>query len=239
MKFIKQTIRANQKIYKILQKGMKESYFKEYEIGAGGDRSAKIDLLAEEIFVKKLSPFGKIISEESGVIGEGEDEIIIDPIDGSSNCLSLFPYFGSSVALKQNGKITVGVITNFANGDIFVKYRDKFQVAKLDSLKFRDVVKTNHSKVGIFEQGYKKNSFEKLLRKNGIKYRVPGAIALSFAYCHSVDFLLYANSMRDYDIMAGLYMCEDLHISTINGYTLICKDSKQNRFLKEVLKGEL
>ena len=237
MKFIKQVIKANKKIYEILQRGMKKSYFKEFDVGAGGDISTKIDLMAEEIFVKYLSPFGKIISEESGVIGEGKDEIIIDPIDGSSNCLSLFPYFGSSVALKQNGKVTVGVIANFANGDIFIKTEKKFQVAKLHNLKFKDVKKVKKSKVGIFERGYKKTIQGEKLQQNGVKYRVPGAIALSLAYCYFVDFLLFKNLSRDYDIMAGLYMCEELHIITIDGYTLICKDKKRAKFLKEVLKG--
>ncbi len=236
--FLSQVIKANQKIYKILQKGMKKSYFKKFEVGAGGDVSSKIDLIAEEIFIKYLASFGRINSEESGIIGEGKDEIIIDPIDGSTNCLSLFPYFGSSVALRQDGKITVGVIANFANGDIFIKDKNQFKVAKLHNLKFKDVKKTKNDKiVGIFEKGYKENHQGDLLRKNDIKYRVPGAIALSLAYGHYVDFLLFANLSRDYDIMAGLYMCEDLHISTINGYTLICKDKKRHKFLKEVLKG--
>lgn len=90
---------------------------KKTEVGAGGDISSKLDLMAEAIFVKHLGDFGQI---ESGVIGGGESQIIIDPIDGSSNALSLFPFYGTSVAkVNAEGILDATIVCNLANSDIF------------------------------------------------------------------------------------------------------------------------
>ena len=87
--FIKACVKANEEIALALKEGFDPSWFEKTEVGAGGDVSSKLDLFAEEIFIKHLGAFGQIESEESGLIGSGEEKIIIDPIDGSSNALSL------------------------------------------------------------------------------------------------------------------------------------------------------
>jgi len=53
-KFINHLLRAGKKIYKLIQNGLDESYYDIVKIGAGGDKSTKIDLVAEEIFVSNL-----------------------------------------------------------------------------------------------------------------------------------------------------------------------------------------
>lgn len=121
--FIKACIQANEEISEALKNGFDASWFEKTEVGAGGDISSKLDLFAEAIFVKYLSTFGHIESEESGLIGEGEEKIIIDPIDGSSNALSLFPFYGTSVAkVNAAGMLDEAIVCNLANGDIFFNY---------------------------------------------------------------------------------------------------------------------
>jgi len=200
--------------------------------------SRKIDIVAEDIFIKHLSSFGKIFSEESGEIGEGVYRIILDPIDGSDNYLSQVPYFGSSVALELDGDVLVGIICNFANGDIFVKTKERFEVAKLDEGHFSPVIKNPCSSVGIFERAYRSKVAAKKLYHEEIKYRIPGAAALSFAYAHYVDFVIFEGEMREYDAKAGLFMCENLYKYEYNDLLLICKDLKQFNFLKTILSGE-
>jgi len=120
--FIKACIQANEEISLALKDGFNASWFEKTEVGAGGDVSSRLDLLAEKIFVKHLSSFGQIQSEESGIIGEGESQIIIDPIDGSSNALSLFPFYGTSVAkVNAEGILDTAIVCNLANADIFLK----------------------------------------------------------------------------------------------------------------------
>ncbi len=122
--FVKAVIKANEEIYEAL-KSFDSHWLEKTEIGAGGDVSSRLDLFAEKIFVKHLGMFGTIESEESGVIGETGGSggyIIIDPIDGSSNALSAFPYYGSSVAkIDANGVLDTAVVCNLTNRDLFIK----------------------------------------------------------------------------------------------------------------------
>jgi len=200
--------------------------------------SREVDIMAEKIFIKYLGSFGKIHSEESGEIGEGDYRIILDPIDGSDNFLSQIPYFGASIALEVEGEVLVGIISNFANGDIFVKTKEYFRVAKMDTSIFQDEVLNICSNVGIFERAYRSKNYAKKLYDARIKYRIPGASALSLAYAHRVDFVIFEGEMRDYDSKAGLFMCENLYKYEYNDLILICKDLKQFKYLKNILLGD-
>jgi len=172
MDFIKSAVDANREIYDLLKSGCDKSLFcyfnKNDEVkGAGGDRSLNIDIAAEEIFVKYLRNFGKINSEESGVIGQGEAEVIIDPIDGSSNISSYFPYYGSSVSLKVNGETVKSIVTNLANGDFFVNDDgDKYKSSLISLERLSNQMCVN-PKIGIFEKAYSKPELVAKLHKLG------------------------------------------------------------------------
>ncbi len=201
--------------------------------------SREVDIMAEKIFIRHLHSFGKIYSEESGEVGEGTYRIVLDPIDGSDNFLSQIPYFGASVALELEDETLAGVISNFANGDIFVKTKEYFRVAKLDTITFEDEVVNTCSCVGIFERAYRSKIYAKKLYDAEVKYRIPGASALSFAYAHRVDFVIFEGEMREYDAKAGLFMCENLYKYEYNDLILICKDVKQFQYLKNILLGDV
>ncbi|WP_345977792.1 inositol monophosphatase family protein [Sulfurimonas sp. HSL3-7] len=180
--------------------------------GAGGDLSINYDLLAEEIFVKHLSSFGKILSEESGSIGEGKDLIIIDPVDGSDNLMSEFPYYGTSIALKRDNRTVAGIVCNFANGDCFVRTENEHYRRSLFREDEREDVHANiHAKVGLFEKPGLHPDAARTLMDTGFKFRSPGAVALSLAYAHSALYMVFVGPMRLYDVEAGLYLCEDLY----------------------------
>ena len=180
--------------------------------GAGGDVSIGYDLLAEDCFVKHLSCFGRILSEESGYIGEGDDLIIIDPIDGSDNLKSKFPYYGASIALKRDDKTVAAMVCNFANGDCFVRANGEHYRRSLFREEEREDVGINrHAKVGLFEKASLHPDAARVLIENGLKFRSPGAVALSLSYAHASKYMIFLGNMRPYDIEAGLYLCEDLY----------------------------
>jgi myo-inositol-1(or 4)-monophosphatase len=237
--FLKSLLKANKEIYTLLIDNNSNTLFKyktpKNQTGAGGDRSLVIDLKAEEIFVKYLSKFGQIHSEESGIIGDGKNTIIIDPIDGSSNISSGFPYFGSSVTLKVNGKAKISVIVNFANGDYFVKtpkkcYESNFNITKKIPIKINKT-----SQVGIVEKGYIDSKITKKIKKLGLKFRVAGATALSLAYAHRVNFVIFIGKPRVYDIIGGLHLCQDLNCYVSNEIIIVSKDEKTFKKLKKSL----
>ena len=225
--FIESVISANKEIIELLESDSGEDFCQSVSLGAGGDISSKIDLLAEEIFIKHLSSFGNIYSEECGFVdNEKSDDIIIDPLDGSDNFASNLPYFGTSVALKRDGKTIVGIVVNLASSEIFVKDSDSFRRANIKNLQFQTVVKNSYSKLGIFERTYCSKGTPEKMRKHSVKYRSPGAFALSLAYAHDVDFVLYEGKMREYDIAAGLFMCEGLHIKKTEDLLLVSKNKE-------------
>ena len=227
--FIEAVTVANQEIYALLQnEGLNGYHHQSFEIGAGGDKSSGIDLEAEKIFLKHLSDFGTIISEESGLFPHQNNnvEIIIDPIDGSDNLLSHLPYYGTSVAYKENGTCKVAIIVNLANGDIFIKDEDRFEKGHLFTTIFSPVTCNDFAKVGIFERSYCSKIVGNALREAGIKYRSPGAFALSLAYAHEVSFVIYEGIMRPYDVEAGFFMCADLHTFYQDDIFLVSKDKE-------------
>ena len=115
MSFIDASLCASLKIIRALHE--RDNLFEEKGIGFGGDRSLNVDLIAEEIFIKALSDYGNILSEESGFIDNNKEKtIIIDPIDGSYNISNHIPYFGCSIYLENEAS----VIVNLSNGDYFV-----------------------------------------------------------------------------------------------------------------------
>jgi myo-inositol-1(or 4)-monophosphatase len=225
--FLEATIKANKEILNIIATCSKEELDRSVSLGAGGDISSKIDLFAEEIFIKHLSRFGNIYSEECGFVDNKKElDIVVDPIDGSDNFASNFPYYGTSVALKKKDKTLVGIVVNLANKDLFYKDEKEFLKANLSDLKFEKVVKNSSSKIGLFERAYCSKATPEIMRKNSIKYRSPGAFALSLAYAHEVDFVLYEGEKREFDIAAGLFMCEDLYVKNNKKILLVSKDKE-------------
>lgn len=180
--------------------------------GAGGDISTAYDLLAEACFVRHLGRFGRILSEESGYIGEGDDLIIIDPVDGSDNLKSNFPYYGASIARKRGSQTIAGMICNFANGDCFIRVGDEHYRRSLFRKEEYETVGINRfARVGIFEKAGLHPDAATRLMAMGLKFRSPGAVALSLAYAHTAKYVLFIGPMRPYDVEAGLYLCKDLY----------------------------
>ncbi len=236
-KFLQAAINANKKIYFYLQEYHKE-LFKDYSLGVGGDISSGFDLYAEKIFIEDLLDFGVIDSEESGNIGEGEQKIIIDPIDGSSNIASGLPYFGTSIALKKDNEIKAAIICNLANGDLFYKLKDEpLMVGKLEKEEFQEEnINKYEPKVGIFEKAYAYGEIVSKIHDLGYKFRTPGAVALSLAYAHRVKFVLFKGRLREYDLAAGLAMCKDLFVTMEQDYVLIAKEKKVFEKIEKILK---
>ena len=223
--FIEDAISASLKIQeKLLQNS--PSLYEKLEIGAGGDISYGADIMAEEIYVSYLKKYAKIDSEESGVIGDGEYTIYLDPLDGSDNFKTNFPYYGSSIALCNGEETLVAIIVNFISSEIFIRTQKEFYKTYLNDPTCKiDVVKNSSlSSVGIVEKAYADPQKAALLKEKNLKFRSPGAIALSLAYAHYVKYMLFFGTIRIYDMQAGLYMCKDLNVYKDDEIVIISKD---------------
>jgi len=224
--FIKACIKANQEIYTALKGDIDASMFEKTLVGAGGDVSSGFDLFAEEVFVKHLGRFGQIESEESGIIGEGDEKIIIDPIDGSANILSGFPYYGTSVAkTNSDGIVDDAIVCNLGNEDIFLKSKTSdLRQGKLFSDDFHPASTVPNSEIGLFEKSYANPKIIEALDNEELKFRSPGAVAVSLAYAWSVNYVLFIGEFRIYDFAAGLALCEGLAVIVEADYVIVSKD---------------
>lgn len=232
---------ANEEIATLFDGMMEEHHYKKYEVGAGGDRSSGLDLMAEAIFVKYLGKFGKIESEESGSIGDGEETIVLDPLDGSSNALSNFPYFGTSVArIDKNGVLQDAVVCNLASKEIFFKSSEApTRKGKLFSAKIEEPLETHCAEIGIFEKAYSHPDIVLGLQKLGLKFRAPGAVALSLAYAHSVNFVLFVGPYRIYDFAGGLAFCDDLEVVVEEDYVIVSQSKEIVQALESLVRTTL
>jgi len=237
--FLKATLEANLEISKALNGTHKSEWYDKKDIGAGGDVSCGLDLFAENIFFEHLSSFGSIESEESGVMNSGNIKIIIDPIDGSDNAISKMPYFGTSVAmLDEFGILQNAMICNLSTSEyFFVSNDEKPKYGKLNSAKIETTSICNTSKIGIFERAYANPDIVKVLNDNSIKFRSPGAVALSLAYAHFVDFVLFVGPIRIYDVAAGLALCKELEVIINDDYVIVSKDKDIAFGLEKILGG--
>ena len=237
--FVKACVYANKEIAKAIEAGFDASWYEKTKTGAGGDVSSRLDLFAESVFVKHLSPFGFIESEESGVIGEGDAHIIVDPIDGSANALSAFPYYGTSVArVNADGVLDAAVVCNLANGDIFLKTPSETLLqGKLFADRFKSVSPVPNAEIGLFEKAYANPELVAALDREGLKFRAPGAVALSLAYAHAVNYVLYVGAFRIYDFAAGLALCEGLEVIVEQDYVIVSKEKTVADKIETLIKG--
>ena len=236
--FIEAVILANKELYTYINKNLSLNDYTYTNItGFGGDNSLKIDLIAENIFIKYLEKFGNIYSEECGFLDtQKEFTIIIDPLDGSNNFYSNLPYYGTSVALQKNGVTIAGFVTNLVSS--VIKYRafdgeiKYFSLIKNEEIVPIDIIKT---KISVFERAYEYPFICQKLSENSIKFRSLGAVALSLCDAPNYDFVLYCGKIREFDIVASLYICKNLFIYKTKKALLISQDKLKFALIKEII----
>ena len=224
--FVDAALNACIEVCRLIDDNSDENAYESYERGAGGDVSIGFDLMAEAVFARHLRPYGTLLSEESGRIeGDGDALIVLDPIDGSDNLKSDFPYYGAAIAYQREGRTEAALICNFANGDCFIKYHAKHYKTSLSNVKVcKDVTPHKYAKIGLFERAGIHPEFIEPLLKSGLKFRSPGAVALSLAYAYYVNYVVFFGTMRPYDLDAGLFMCENLHTYQDEELLIVAKD---------------
>ena len=236
--FIEAVILANKELYTYINKNLSlNDYIYTNITGFGGDNSLKIDLVAENIFIKYLEKFGNIYSEECGFLDtQKEFTIIIDPLDGSNNFYSNLPYYGTSVALQKDGVTIAGFVTNLVSS--VIKYRafdgeiKYFSLMKNEEIVPIDIIKT---KISVFERAYEYPFICQKLSENSIKFRSLGAVALSLCDAPNYDFVLYCGKIREFDIVASLYICKNLFIYKTKKALLISQDKLKFALIKEII----
>jgi myo-inositol-1(or 4)-monophosphatase len=90
--------------------------------GLSGQRESQyfLDVAADEVALRVLGGAGmQVVSEESGVTGNGELTVVVDPIDGSTNCDRGIPFYATSLAVMRGQELVAGLVMNQATGAVF------------------------------------------------------------------------------------------------------------------------
>ena len=90
--------------------------------GLSGQRESQyfLDVAADEVAVRVLGGAGmRVVSEESGVTGSGELTVVVDPIDGSTNCDRGIPFYATSLEVMRGQELVAGLVMNQATGAVF------------------------------------------------------------------------------------------------------------------------
>lgn len=212
--------------------------FESHSVGCGGDISSGFDLVAEEILVKHLSSFGSIFSEESGWITQkSSTNIIIDPVDGSDNFSSSFPYYGVAIARENDGETTDGIVCNLANGDVFIRTFDDYYRCSLDNPTQKLPINgVENPKIGLFEKSHEHPKLIEKLMDKKLKFRSPGALALSLAYTPYVNYVLFLGTMRQFDIQAGLFLSKHLYKFNDDRYILLSNNKEVFEEIQSIME---
>ncbi len=86
--------------------------------GPSGERAWQYrhDVVADAIVVPRLVGAGlAVLSEESGLVGEGEVTVVVDPVDGSTNGARRIPWYATSLCAVDGDGPLVSLVANLAS----------------------------------------------------------------------------------------------------------------------------
>ncbi len=186
---------------------------------SSNDFVSEIDRMAEQEIIRVIKaayPDHGILAEESG-FQQGNDYIwVIDPLDGTTNFLHGYPQFAVSIAVKNKGKIELGVIYDPLRDELFTA--EKGGGATLNNRRIRVTRQTNLNEALIgtgFPFKYPQHldaylEMFKALTLNTAGIRRAGSAALDLAYLAAgrLDGF-WEIGLKEWDMAAGILIVKE------------------------------
>ncbi len=145
--------------------------------GADGKPTLRIDDAAERAAVDVLGELdARVVSEESGVIGEGESLLVIDPLDGTGNAVNGVPFYSFSAA--HIGEDDAALVKDLVHGDVFT-YRDGVSRMNGDEISVSGASELSEASISLYTYGTERGA-EISLRAR--RTRTLGSAALELCY---------------------------------------------------------
>ncbi|HHS6912400.1 TPA: inositol monophosphatase family protein [Campylobacter jejuni] len=236
--FLDACLNANLQIHKYLNNIPQNDLKLCSKLGYDENQGYELDLKCEQIFIKYLSCFGQIFSEESGLIGKASPkQMILDPLDGSSNFVSKIPFYGTSIALMEKDQAKSAFVCNLVSQEIFAFNNKQAFKSNLSDPKYSPLTPNLFSKIGIVEKISLYPELLDFLTKNQLKFRSLGATALSLAYASYFSFVLILGKTRIFDTTAALAIHQNLYIEKNENFLLLSQDKKIFDIILEFLKN--
>jgi myo-inositol-1(or 4)-monophosphatase len=176
--------------------------------GFSGQRSTQyhLDVTADEIALRVLHGAGfQVVSEESGVSGSGEYTVVIDPIDGSTNCDHGIPFFATSLAVLREEELVAALVMNQATGTVYEAERGSG--ARRDDASISPSGQRDFSKAIVGFSGLPQHHL------GWSQYRSLGAASLEICLVAdgSLDLFTVANrsKLNPWDYLGGLLIARE------------------------------
>ena len=185
------------------------------------DFVTEVDRQAEQVIVsalKKAYPEHAILGEESGRHDDSDAayQWIIDPLDGTTNFIYGMPHFAVSIALKERGRLLVGVVYDPLKDEMFAAARG--DGATLNNRKVRVSARPSlhNALLGTGVPFRKDQDLELYLRSmrallpDTAGMRRPGSAALDLAYvaCGRFDGF-WEFGLNEWDMAAGALLIQE------------------------------
>lgn len=189
----------------------------DFGIGAGGDISRKIDIVAEKTvldYLKKIKFDCVVLGEECGRVKLSKNPkgfVIMDAIDGSTNAVRGLPFFCCSLAFATENKlssVTDGVVIDLSRGDMYYARKGKGAFMNGKRIYVNKDKKSIYRIVGLDISGISSNVLERLApivaASNHIRHLGANALELAmFARGLADVFIDLRDKLRVTDIAAG------------------------------------
>ncbi len=182
-------------------------------MGKDGTPTKRVDRVAEDAALEILSGYDvKVVTEESGVVGEGDIVVALDPVDGTFNAARGIPIYAISMCFSKEREGVAkykdaffGYVCNLATGDEYYADDKAYKNGKSIEVSKTGKIEETNAIVYYPERNY---GFKRV--------RIFGAAALEICFVAdgSVDCFIdirkgRGNGMlRVYDVTAGLYIAE-------------------------------
>jgi myo-inositol-1(or 4)-monophosphatase len=206
---------------RILRHGFRRTQDVSYKKSHYGAMVTDVDIAAEHIMRQTISaayPGHAILGEEGGLSGRKRAKYlwILDPIDGTTNYVHGVPLFNTTVALRYNGRIVLGVTYQPMTRELYSAVRGHgvwmnrtpCQVSKTAALrKLFGLMEWGLRPPRLNERGM---AIHKKLRRARVRVRAIGSSCLSSAYVAAgyADYVISIDS-RLWDVAAGTLFVEE------------------------------
>jgi myo-inositol-1(or 4)-monophosphatase len=207
-----------------------------YGVGAGGDISRKIDIVAERTVIDVLKSNGLIctvVAEEAGRVditnGESEGYVVIDAVDGTTNALRGIPFYCCSIAFADEnslGAVKHGVVMDLFTGDVYSASKGNGAFFNGAKIHVKEKFEESRYVVGMNVSGVKPEKIELLKpimsKSNHLRHMGANALELCLFARGLMDaFIDLRNKIRITDMAAAYLIAKEA------GGILISEDGRE------------
>lgn len=183
------------------------------------DLVSYVDRQAEMMIVEKLKnllPEAGFLTEEKTINREGAVKWIIDPLDGTTNYLTAYPVYATTVALATPNEVLIGVTYDIVEDKCYYAWKGGGAFCDNTPLKVKPNAVLANSTVIVgfpYDLGSRASSYFELIHflyENTLGIRATGSAAIDLAWVAAGKIDSYVEfNIQPWDIAAGYLLVKE------------------------------